>query len=146
MKAESWRVAKAGPRDLKNARRLLEASELTVDGLEETELWCVRGESGGLIGIAGLETWGRQGLLRSVVVDGKYRKSGVGKALVEHVFEEASSRELAELFLITETASRFFERFGFTPFERKKVSGKVLNSVEFREACPETAPVMRIVL
>ena len=143
---KAWKVEKIETDDLWAAQELLSKYDLPTDGLDETELWCVRNDDGGLIGIAGLETWRRQGLLRSVVVESKRRRSGVGKALVEHVLEEAMKRRLAELFLLTETASRFFGRLGFKPFERRNVTGDVLRSAEFREACPETAPVMRLAL
>jgi amino-acid N-acetyltransferase len=146
LKAQTWRVGKPDTKDLKDAKRLLSESELPVEGLEEAELWCVKGQSGGLIGVAGLERWGTQGLVRSVAVDGGQRRLGVGKVLVERVLEEASVSNLAELYLITETAPRFFEKFGFTPLERKNVKGDVLNSVEFKGACPDTAPVMRLKL
>ena len=143
-KAQGWKVEKARPNDLKALRRLIEASELPADGLEDAELWCVRDSASRVLGAAGLETWGRQGLLRSVVVDGKLRGSGVGRALVERILEEGSAKDLAELYLITETAPPFFEKFGFRPVERKKVKGDVLNSMEFKEACPDTATVMRL--
>jgi amino-acid N-acetyltransferase len=145
LKPQAWKVEKASPEDSRAARQLLSDSELPTEGLEDTELWCVR-EGSRVIGAAGLEIWGRQGLLRSVAVDRRYRESGVGNALVKHVSKEASAKGLSELYLITETAPRFFERFGFEPFERKKVEGMVLNSVEFRGACSVTAPVMRLTL
>ncbi len=144
-KAQSWEVERVASGDLDGVRRLLSESKLPVDGLDETELWRVRKSSrGAVIGIAGLETWGRQGLVRSVVVDDSHRRSGVGRALVERVFEEARVRHLLELYLITETAPLFFERLGFEPLERRKVKDAVLDSVEFRGACPDTAPVMRL--
>jgi len=126
------------------ARRLLTKSDLPTDGLEETELWCVRDGISGLTGIAGLETWGSQGLVRSVVVKDKHRRSGVGKALITHVVEEASTKGLTELYLITETTPGFFEKLGFRHYGRERVRGPVLSSEEFASACPDTAPVMKL--
>jgi amino-acid N-acetyltransferase len=137
------KVERARARDLAAARRLLAESDLTTQGLEEAELWCVR-EAGSAVGVAGLETWGSQGLLRSVVVQKEHRGEGMGKHLVERVSKEARTKGLSELYLITETAPHFFEKLGFESVERKKVKGKVLNSIEFRGACSETAPVMRL--
>lgn len=130
--------------DRKTARELLRRSALPLDGLEKTELWCLVDESDAPIGFAGLEILEDQGLLRSVVVREKRRNTGAGAMLVRHVLHEARSRSLSELFLITETAQRFFEKFGFRAFERSKVKGKVLESVEFTQACSETAPVMHL--
>jgi amino-acid N-acetyltransferase len=144
-KQAEWKTERVGSSELKSARRLLLGSGLPIQGLKETELWCVKDREGHLIGIAGLETWGKQGLLRSVVVDQLNRNSGMGKALVERVLKEAKANGLDELYLLTETAPNFFARFGFKPVERTSVKGNVLNSIEFREVCPDTAP-MRLAL
>lgn len=143
---QEWKVERAGSKDWNSARRLLSDSGLPTQGLEKAELWCVRDVEDRVVGIAGLETWGRQGLLRSVAVEGRYRKGGMGKALVERIFKEAKVRHLDELYLITETAPDFFEKFGFTSYGRENVKGKVLDSTEFKGACPETAPVMKLTL
>jgi amino-acid N-acetyltransferase len=142
----SWEVVRAELEESDSARRLLSGSDLPTQGLDETELWCVRDGAGRVLGIAGLETWGEQGLLRSVVVEESHRKDGVGSALVERVIKEANAKSLAELYLITETAPLFFQRFGFDSFDRSDVVGPVLNSIEFKGACAETAPVMRLAL
>ncbi|MGD1055313.1 MAG: hypothetical protein ABR867_04430 [Nitrososphaerales archaeon] len=59
--------------------------------------------------------------------------------------KEAKARGLDELNVLTETAPNFFARFGFKSVERTSVKGNVLDSIEFREVCPDTAP-MRLVL
>jgi len=137
----AWKIEKANSSDLKSARRLLLEADLPTQGLEETEIWCARDGSDRVVGIAGLETWGKQGLLRSVVVDTKSRKNGIGKAVVERILKEARTRDLSEIYLLTETAPRFFSKFGFKKVERAGVKGRVLKSVEFREVCPDTAPM-----
>lgn len=139
---EQHRVEKASAKDLQSAKSLLKASELPVQGLEETEVWCVRDAKGRVIGVAGLETWRTQGLLRSVVIEDDHRNEGLGTMLVKRVIAEAGAKGITELYLITETAPCFFQKFGFSPFDRKRMEGDVLNSIEFREACAETAPVM----
>ena len=47
------------------------------------------------------------------------------------------------VYLLTETAGDFFPRFGFRPTTRAAVPSAVQQSVEFREACPASAVVMR---
>jgi N-acetylglutamate synthase-like GNAT family acetyltransferase len=56
-----------------------------------------------------------------------------------------ASRDLGvrELWLLTATADRYFLRFGFAVEERNAVPAPLLQSVEFRGACPATAVVMR---
>jgi amino-acid N-acetyltransferase len=144
-KAATWRIDKVTPSELKSARRLLLESELPTQGLEKAQLWCAKDNTGRVVGIAGLEIWGRQGLLRSVVVKAENRQRGVGKALVKRVLKEAEARDLAELYLLTETAPNFFSKFGFKHAARSSVRGSVLSSVEFRKVCPDTAP-MKLIL
>ena len=47
------------------------------------------------------------------------------------------------MYLLTTTAERYFARFGFVQIARDDVPGAVQQSVEFREACPASAVVMR---
>jgi amino-acid N-acetyltransferase len=143
-KPQRWKVEKVNQPERETASELISACGLPEEGLGETELWCVKGEGRQLLGVAGLETWGRQGLLRSVAVENEHRKSLVGTSLVRHVISEAEKKRIKEIYLITETAPSFFERLGFSAIDRSRVRGGVLNSVEFKGACPETAPVMRM--
>jgi amino-acid N-acetyltransferase len=141
-RVQSWKVEKMKKAERQSARKLVSASGLPLGGMEDSELWCIKGEGGGILGVAGLETWGRQGLLRSVAVDKDHRKEGVGTALVKQIIAEARKKKMGEVFLITETAPLFFERMGFNAIDRSRVRGGVLDSVEFKEVCSETAPVM----
>jgi amino-acid N-acetyltransferase len=143
-RVQSWKVEKVKKAERQSARKLVTASGLPRGGLDDAELWCAKGEGGRVLGVAGLETWGRQGLLRSVAVDKDRRKEGVGTSLVKQIIAEARKKKMSEVFLITETAPLFFERLGFNAVDRSRVRGGVLDSVEFKEACSETAPVMRL--
>jgi len=143
-RVQSWKVKKLKKAERQAARKLVAASGLPRGGMDDAELWCVKGEGGRILGVAGLETWGRQGLLRSVAVDKESRKEGVATALVKQIIAAARKKKIGEVFLITETAPLFFERLGFNAIDRSRVRGGVLDSVEFREACSETAPVMRM--
>ena len=143
-RVQSWKVEKVKRAGRIPASKLVFATGLPRGGLDDAELWCVKGEGGRIVGVAGLETRGRQGLLRSVAVDKDHRRAGVGTSLVRHVISEARVKKMSEVYLITETAPLFFEKLGFSSIDRSQVSGNVLDSVEFKEACSETAPVMRM--
>jgi amino-acid N-acetyltransferase len=58
--------------------------------------------------------------------------------------DKAREDRCRSLYLLTTTAARFFERFGFRPAERVEVPSSVRRSVEFRGACPESAVLMRL--
>ena len=141
---QTWKVEKVTMAERQHARRFLSASGLPREGLDDAELWCVRGEGQRILGLAGMETWGKRALLRSVAVENGRRNAGVGSSLVRHVIAEARKRKMRQVYLITETAPLFFERLGFNTINRSLVSGGILSSAEFKEACPETASVMRM--
>jgi SAM-dependent methyltransferase len=96
----------------------------------------------GPIAVAGLEVYGTAGLLRSTVVKPGWRRSGVGRLLVEAILEEARRCGIDELYLLTTTAVDYFPKFGFRCVERGAVDPRVCASAEFQGACPDAAVVM----
>jgi len=100
-------------------------------------------EIGSYVGVAGLETYGNNGLLRSVAVSKDSRGKGLGRVLVNTVLTDAKARGLSKVYLLTNDASDYFERLGFQIVDRADVDTAVKTSVEFTEACPESAVVMR---
>jgi amino-acid N-acetyltransferase len=123
---------------------LLEAAALPVAGVTPALSEYFVAEAGGrIVGAIGIETYGPDALLRSAVVDPAARGAGVGVALVERVLDRARERGLRSVYLLTTTAERYFPRFGFDRISRDEVSAGVRTSVEFREACPASAVVMR---
>ncbi len=100
----------------------------------------VRG--GRLVGCAGLEAFGDDGLFRSFAVDPSLRGAGLGTALCGRVLARASMRGLRDAYLLTTTAEGFFLRHGFERFERAAVPAALAGSPEFRALCPATAVCM----
>jgi len=100
-------------------------------------------EMGGWVGVAGLELYGKSGLLRSVAVDTKCRGRGYGRTLVNAALGNARAKGLKKVYLLTDDATKYFERLGFRIVDRKEVDAPVKGSLEFTEACPESAIVMQ---
>ena len=126
---------------------LLRECELLETGVAEAIDGFVLARSAGtLLACAGLEVYGELGLLRSVAVALSARGSGLGSRLLERVAEAARERGLRELFLLTSTAARFFQRRGFEPLARASVPEAIAGSWEFRVGCPQTALPMRLSL
>lgn len=96
--------------------------------------------------VAGLEVYGKQGLLRSVAVIKSMHNEGHGTALTNYVIDKAKNCQVKDLFLLTTTASPFFKKLGFKEESREKVTGGLTNSVEFRSACPKNAILMHLIL
>jgi amino-acid N-acetyltransferase len=109
------RAEPARPHDLREALDLLARAGLV--GQDVAERWghyfVVREDDGRVVGVAGLEVHGEDGLLRSVAVDAEYRGQGLAGGLVEAVLERARRLELRALYLLTTTARDYFAERGF---------------------------------
>jgi amino-acid N-acetyltransferase len=140
-------VRAATEADYGAVRALLEASSLPLAGVPATLAgFYVAEDQGRVVGVVGLELYGADALLRSAVIDPPTRGSGVGRALVDRALEHARKRGIRAIYLLTTTAERYFPRFGFDRITREDVPNAVQASVEFREACPASATVMRKVV
>ena len=138
-------IRKASSSDMDSIRVLLISCELTLAGIEDTEFWTIN-HSGGIIACVGLETKGKDGLLRSLALSNGFRKSGFGKSLVVFIIQEAKNRSLRNLFLLTSTAKDYFPRFGFYSVSRSDLLGREIMKSKEIEACSETCTLMKLEL
>lgn len=123
--------------------RLLEDADLPAAGVDDFLPRFVVAEAGGrIVGVAGLEVHGRDGVLRSVVVSPALRGKGLGHRLTTRILDSARAAGLRRLYLLTTTAEDYFPRHGFRRIDREEASPEVRESVEFREACPASAVAM----
>jgi amino-acid N-acetyltransferase len=131
--------------DLPAMARLLEHAGLPLAGVDDSlRVIVARAEpKGRIVGAAALEEYPNGALLRSVVVDEKYRGERLGQRLTHAALDLASRRGHRTAYLLTTTAANFFPRFGFTRIDRAEVPDDVRTSIEFTSACPSTAIVMR---
>ena len=94
-------------------------------------------EGARIVGVAGLEAHGRDGLLRSVAVEAAHRRTGLGKALIADRLRTAST--LDGVYLLTTTAADFFRALGFTDAARDQAPAALRASSEFATVCPSSA-------
>jgi ubiquinone/menaquinone biosynthesis C-methylase UbiE len=64
--------------------------------------------------------------------------------LVGNRIEHAKARGLEAIYLLTVAAQTYFERFGFVSIDRDEAPLEIRRTVEFSEACPKTAAVMKL--
>jgi amino-acid N-acetyltransferase len=122
---------------------LLERAGLPPDGLSDhLATTLVARDANGIVGSAALELYGDTALLRSVAVDESWRGQGLGHRLTHAALDLARQHGVATVYLLTETATNFFPRFGFQPIARSAVALAVQQSVEFTRACPVSAVVL----
>lgn len=95
------------------------------------------------VGVGGIEAYGGDGLLRSVVVERPKRGAGVGTALCDALEARAADDGVETLYLLTTTAAGFFAGRGYVETDRGDVPDAVRSTAEFEELCPESATCLR---
>jgi amino-acid N-acetyltransferase len=126
-----------------NVVALLTTEKLPAEDLPATlENFLAAIQNDEVIGVAGLEIYSDYGLLRSLVVQPKYRSEGIACKLLGQIEALAGSKGLKSLFLMTETAARYFDRKGYSRITRSDVPAEVQRSSEFSHVCPQSAIVM----
>ncbi|RFP09561.1 MULTISPECIES: arsenic resistance N-acetyltransferase ArsN2 [unclassified Duganella] len=132
-------------RDWPQIKRMLLEEGLPQDGAQEHLAQFVVGESDGkLVCAGGLEVYGVNALLRSVVVKAGSRDQGWGRQLLTCLTEQASGLGVTTLYLLTTTAASYFSNLGFVVVSRKRIPDQLYQSHEFQGACPASATAMKM--
>lgn len=140
-------IRAATPADRPAVLSLLSAFDLPCEGVDPALAGFVVAEDGeAVVGVAGLERYGDDGLLRSVAVAAQRRGLGLGARLTEAVVAEARAQRLAGLYALTTTAERYFPRLGFEVIERSALPATIRSSAEFRTLCGDSAVALRLPL
>lgn len=99
-----------------------------------------------LVGVVGVEPYGRESLLRSLAVLPANRGSGVGAKLLLHAEQRAYRHGTRALFLLTTTAAPYFGRHGYALVARELAPEAIRLTKEFTSLCPSSAVVMAKIL
>jgi amino-acid N-acetyltransferase len=130
------------------------ASKETMLGLSLSEIYdqvrdftVAEGPRRSLIGVCALHViWDDLAEIRSLAVDPKIRRRGVGRSLVEHCLAEARSLQIPKVFALTYQAE-FFRRIGFERVDKAELPHKVwrdcLKCTKFPH-CDETAVLKKL--
>jgi amino-acid N-acetyltransferase len=138
------RIERATLEDVPAVEALLAAADLPLDGAGEAlTLGVVARDGDEVVAAAALERFGAAGLLRSVVVAGDRRGGGLGRRIVVEAESLARDEGIRELFLLTETAVKWFPRLGYEPVARAVAAAAVGESIEFTTICRDTGVPMR---
>jgi amino-acid N-acetyltransferase len=95
-----------------------------------------------LVASGGLELFDQYALLRSVAVEKQERGKKYGHQVVQDLLAQAKSLGVTQLYLLTETAERFFEAESFRKISKEQVPASVLDASEFKNVCPVSATCM----
>lgn len=137
-------LSRAVAEDREGIIGLLRAEKLPVDDLPiDMSAFLVARNAAGLVGAIGMELYGRSALLRSMVVAPTERNKGIADQLVRALESLAAEKDVSNIYLLTETADKYFAKKGYTVVQRDEVPEAVKASSEFSHVCPSTAIVMR---
>ncbi|MFX1286337.1 MAG: arsenic resistance N-acetyltransferase ArsN2 [Promethearchaeota archaeon] len=136
-------IIKASYDDLESVYSLLKLVSLPIDGVADNfHNFFVLWEKNQLQGCAGIEIYDEIGLLRSVAVHPSFQGQGLGQKLVETIQRFSIEKGLTEIYLLTETAERFFLKLNYVVISRDEADDKVKQSIEFISLCPISAVCM----
>jgi amino-acid N-acetyltransferase len=139
-------IRKAYDADLGEIRNLLNANGLPVEDVSRKLIegfLVAEDASGAVVGSGGLEHLGTSVLLRSLAVASELRGTGIARKLVAQLEDNARALGQQEVWLLTTTAERFFERAGYELVSRDDVPSEVRLCRQFAVLCPSTAMCMR---
>ena len=97
---------------------------------------------GVIVGVAGYERYGGDILLRSVAVAESQRSTGIGARLTADRLSHARAAGCSSAYLLTDTASGYWQRHGFIAVDRTAAPVAITQSKEWSHACPATATAM----
>ena len=130
-------------RDLKQIQDLLHSVELPADDCaDHLQNFFVFEEPAGIVAVGGLEVCGTFGLVRSIAVAPSHRSSGLAKQVIRFIEDRALSLNINQIYLLTESATEYFHRQGFTVLERSDIPDPIRQTRQYTELCPASAQVM----
>lgn len=100
-------------------------------------------DSGQFAGVIGMEREGRYGMLRSLAVKPECQKGGIAAELVREAVATARALEMEELYLMTQTADRYLQNFGFEVISRSQIPEVLLEKSELNTACSARSICMK---
>jgi amino-acid N-acetyltransferase len=123
---------------------LLQSQELPVSDITDAHLehFFFVGSDGSPTGLVGLEIYGADALLRSLVVGENARNKGLGSALVEHAEQYAGAMSVRSIYLLTTTAEAFFKRLSYMRIDRSQAPSSIGQTREFASLCPASSAFM----
>jgi amino-acid N-acetyltransferase len=132
--------------ELDKALKLLASNQLpTIDIGKNVELYTVY-DYQNLIGTIGLESYDKEGLLRSFSLDFEVQNKGFGSQILTIFEGKIKERGIHNLYLLTTTAEGFFEKNNYETISREDVSEAIRQTAEFKGVCPSSAIVMKKVI
>lgn len=132
------------PGDFATVFDLLNEAELDYSDLKQPGIRLFQlVENGILCAVGGLEIRDGQALLRSVAVKKELQGTGLGKKLVAQIEKAAAQSGIRSLYLLTTTASGFFQTIRYRQISRDDFAEPLKQTAQFAGLCPVSAVCMK---
>lgn len=125
------------------AIELLKKNNLPTEDIRDSSSMFVLLDGNEHAGVIGIEIYGKDALLRSLCVSEERRNAGAGKTLVLFLEDMATKKFVENLYLLTTTATKFFEHLGYNIIHRDEVPEAIRKTKEFSYLCPSSATVLK---
>jgi amino-acid N-acetyltransferase len=133
--------------DLKLIEVMLKESKLPYEDCKyHLNNFVVIEDDGEIVGIGGAELYDDIALLRSITVLEKHRGKGIGNSIFFKIREYLKEHGVKTIYLLTETAEKYFITLGFTGIIREVVPQEIRETEQFSSLCPSSATVMKCTL
>ncbi len=127
----------ATPADKNRIRRFLSECGLPTRYISRhLESFLVAKDAQKVVGVVGLEIYGRVGLLRSMCVAPAYRGRGIARMLNAMIMAYARMRKIVRFYLFTVSAEKFASKLGFHKLERKRIPRSIRSTWQFKAFKP----------
>ncbi|MFC2077907.1 arsenic resistance N-acetyltransferase ArsN2 [Candidatus Bipolaricaulota bacterium] len=142
--SEAVQYGPARPFQLEAIRQLLDEGGLPHADITASHLDLFLGAmlDGILVGVIGLEIFGRVGLARSLAVSRSQRGHGIASSLLAEVETLARRRGVEKLYGLTETIAEILRRRGYRHIDRNEAPPAIRGTSEFQTLCPSSAVLM----
>jgi N-acetylglutamate synthase-like GNAT family acetyltransferase len=126
--------------------RALTEGELPTADLEDPGRRFFRIEADGrLVGYGGLEIYGEDALLRSIVVPAALQGQGHGRTVVDAVLDRAARSGVRTAWLFTSSAVDFFRHLGFAVTPRPEAPASILATRQATRICATASMLSRAI-
>lgn len=144
MSGSTVRLQRADRSTLSYVETVLEENDLpSQDVRAKPACFYVAYDGDDPVGIGGVEIYGTDGLVRSIVVERSARGNGFGTAIREALETKARADGVETLYLLTTTAPAFFAHGGYVEIQRSDAPASIRRTTEFDDLCPTMATCMR---
>jgi arsenate reductase len=93
-------------------------------------------------GFGGLEVYGADALMRSIVTLPPLRGRGIGTAIIAALEVEARLAKCRSVYVLTTTAQRLFENLGYEKLDRSQAPAAIRETKQFSSLCPDSAALL----